>query len=193
MGLGTLSLGASPRLVILWTTLLGLWLSYREGQSIKTQYQFVDVGRGAGIGLALGLPLLFLAFTALATAVPILFVSVDDPSVSGVGGTTVFVSLVLLAPLAEELFFHDILQRERGFWIAAALYAAACVILFLPTAGRYPVVLVAVSGISAVLGSVYGLLYDRFGLATSLACHSMVNLLLLFVPALLSHLDLFTR
>lgn len=193
MGLGTLSLGASPRLVILWSTLLGLWLAYREGQSIKVHYQFVDVGRGIGIGLILGLPLLLLAFRVLTTAIPILYVSVDDPSISGVGGTTIFVSLVLLAPLAESLFFLDIVQKERGFWIAAVLYAVACVILFLPTAGRYPVVLAAVSGVSAILGGVYGLLYDRFDMTTSLACHSTVNLLLLFVPALLSHLDLFTR
>jgi hypothetical protein len=193
MGLGTLSLNASPRLVILWSTLLGLWLAYREGQSIRVRYEFVDVGRGIGIGLILGLPLLLLSFRVLTTAIPILYVSVDDPSISGVGGTTIFVSLVLLAPLAESLFFHDVVQKERGFWIATVFYAVACVILFLPTAGRYPVVLAAVSGISAILGGVYGLLYDRFNMTTSLAFHSTVNLLLLFMPALLSHLDLFTR
>jgi membrane protease YdiL (CAAX protease family) len=193
MGLGTLSLGASPRLVILWTTLLGLWLAYREGQSLRLEYRFADIGRGAGIGLAIGAPLLLLAFRPLATAIPILYVSVKDPSMDGVGGTTIFASLVLLAPLAEELFFRDILHRERGLTVSAVLYAAAGVIFFLPTAGSFPVVLIAVSGASALLGVVYSFLHERYGLATSIACHSTINLFLLFMPAILNHLKLFAQ
>jgi hypothetical protein len=73
------------------------------------------------------------------------------------------------------------------------LYAAAGLLLFVPTAGRFPVVLVAVVGAWAVLGTMYSLFYERFGLATTLACHVTINLLLLFVPALLDHLGLFTQ
>lgn len=192
VGLGTLGIAPSPRLVVLWTTLLGLWLAYREGQTIRLRFSFADMGRGALIGLALGLPLLLLAFRVLVKAVPILYVGVEDPSLSSVAGAMVFVSLVLLAPLAEELFFRDILQKERGHWIAAALYAAAGVILFLPTAGGYPLVLTAVSGTSALLGVLYTFLYARYGLTTSVACHAVVNLALLFVPAVLEQLELFT-
>ena len=79
VGLGTLKLGVSPRLIILWTTLIGLWLAFREGQSRQLAYQFTDIGRGASIGLAIGAPLMLLAFRALATAIPILYVS-PDPS-----------------------------------------------------------------------------------------------------------------
>ena len=75
VGLGTIKLGTSSRLVILWTTLLGLWLAFREGQPLQIQYQFSDIGRGAAIGLALGAPLMLLAFRTLATAIPILYVS----------------------------------------------------------------------------------------------------------------------
>ena len=192
MGLGTLKLGASPRLVILWTTLLGLWLAFRESQPLQMQYQWSEIGRGAAIGAAIGVPLVLLAFPALATAIPILFVSVQPSTPIGPSGTMIFVSLVLVAPLAEELFFRDILQRERGLWISIGLYAAAGVLFFLPTAGGFPVVLGAVSGATAVLGILYAILYERYGLVVTLACHTTVNLILLYIPAIASHLDLFS-
>jgi membrane protease YdiL (CAAX protease family) len=192
-GLGTIKLGTSPRLLLLWTTLLLLWLAFREGQTLKLRYTFADVGRGAGIGLAFSLPLMLLAFRSLATAIPILYVSAEQPSLAGPAGTTIFASLVLIAPLAEELFFRDVLQRANGLWIAIGLYAAAGVIFYLPTAGKYPAVLVAVSGATAVLGAIYAFLHDRYGLTVSFACHTVVNLVLLCFPALVGHLEWFAR
>ena len=192
VSLGTLKLGVSARLVILWTTLLGLWLVFREGQPLQVQYQLGEIGRGAAIGLAIGAPLMLLAFRALATAVPILYVSADPLAPVGASGTMIFVSLVWVAPLAEELFFRDILQRERGLWASIGLYAAAGILFFLPTAGGFPAVLVAVSGATAVLGILYAFLYERYGLTVTLACHTTLNLILLFVPTIVSHLELFT-
>ena len=193
MGLGTVTLGASSRLVILWTTLLALWFVRREGRAFRVEYQFAEVGRGALIGLAVSVPLVLLAFQALATAIPILFVSVSQPSLSSAGGTTIFVSLVLLAPVAEGLFFHDVLQRHVGLWLAVGLYAAAGLVFFLPTAGQYPVVLIAVVGVWSALGVMYGYFYERLGLAATLACRFTINLVLLFVPAVLSHFELFAQ
>ena len=192
-GLGTLKLGTSPRLLLLWTTLLVLWIAFREGQTLKLGYSFSEIGRGAGIGLAFSLPLMLLAFRSLAAAIPILFVSAQQPSLAGPAGTTIFASLVLIAPLAEELFFRDVLQRSTGLWITVGLYAAAGVILYLPPAGRYPAVLAAVSGATAVLGAFYAFLHERYGLTVSLACHTTVNLILLCIPALVGHLELFAR
>ena len=193
VGLGTIKLGTSSRLVILWTTLLGLWLAFREGQPLQIQYQFSDIGRGAAIGLALGAPLMLLAFRTLATAIPILYVSTEPAAQAGASGTMIFVSLVWVAPLAEELFFRDVLQRERGFWMSIGLYAAAGILFFLPTAGGFPAVLGAVSGATAVLGILYAFLYERYGLTVTLACHTTVNLILLYIPAIVSHLELFTQ
>ena len=193
MGLGTVTLSTSARLVILWTTLLILWLACREGTTLKLTYQFLELGQGALIGLAIGLPLMLLAFRNLVEAIPILFVRTSPTAVSGVGGTTVFVSLVLLAPLAEELFFRDLLQREQGLWIGAGLYAAGGLILFLPTAGQYPIVLLAVAGSWAILGVIYSTIFERLGLAATLACHVTINFFMLFVPAIRSQFDLFTR
>jgi membrane protease YdiL (CAAX protease family) len=189
-GLGTIKLGTSPRLLLLWTTLLVLWIVFREGQTIKLRYTFADVGRGAAIGLALSLPLVLLAFRSLATAIPILFVSSEQPTLAGPAGTTIFASLVLVAPLAEELFFRDILQRAAGLWITIGIYAAAGVILYLPTAGSYPAVLAAVSGATAILGALYAFLHERYGSIAAFACHATVNLVLLSLPALVGHLEL---
>jgi membrane protease YdiL (CAAX protease family) len=192
-GLGTLKLGTSPRLLLLWITLLVLWIAFREGQTIRLRYTFAELGRGAGIGLAFSLPLMLLAFRSLAAAIPILFVSAEQPTLAGPAGTTILASLVLVAPLAEELFFRDVLQRANGLWITVGLYAAAGVILYLPTAGQYPAVLAAVSGATAVLGAFYAFLHERYGFTVSLACHTTVNLVLLCIPALVGHLDLFSR
>ncbi len=136
---------------------------------------------------------MLLAFRALTTAIPILYVSTEPTPVVGATGSMIFVSLVLVAPWAEELFFRDVLHRERGFWTSIGLYAAAGVIFFLPTAGGFPAVLAAVSGATAVLGILYAWLYQRYGLTAALACHTTVNLILLFIPTLTSHLDLFTQ
>ena len=193
VALGTLTIATSVRLVVLWTTLLILWLIYQEGKVRALSYQFAEIGRGALIGTALGLPLMALALRPLITAIPILFVSRAQPSLVGVSSATVFVSLVLLAPFAEELFFRDLLQRDQGLWIGVGLYAAAGLLLFLPTAGDYIVVLIAVVGVWSLLGVIYGYLYERFGLATTLAAHLAVNLFLLFVPALLHSLGLFRQ
>jgi membrane protease YdiL (CAAX protease family) len=193
VGLGTLALGASSRLVILWITLLVLWLVYRQGSTLKLKYELLELGRGALIGLAISLPLMILAFRALVAAIPILFVSTSLDAMPGAGGTTILVSLVLLAPIAEELFFRDLFQREQGLWLAAGLYAAAGLILFLPTAGQYPIVLIAVVGSWAILGVIYCAFFERIGFAATLACHVTINLVLLFVPATLGQLDLFAR
>jgi membrane protease YdiL (CAAX protease family) len=193
VGLGTLKLGTSPRLIILWTTLIGLWLAFHEGQPLSFQYQINDIGLGTAVGLVVGVPLMLLAFHALATAIPILYVSSDPSMPVGASGSMIFVSLVLVAPVAEELFFRDILHRERGFWASIGLYAAAALILFLPTAGGFLAVLGAVTGAMAILGILYAFLYERYGLAATLACHTTLNLVLLFVPTIVSELDLFTQ
>jgi membrane protease YdiL (CAAX protease family) len=160
---------------------------------MQVRYELTEIGRGIATGLAMSIPLTLIAFRPLVTAIPILYISSDPSAVVGASATTIFASLVLVAPLAEELFFRDVLQRERGFWIAVALYAVAGVIMFLPTAGSFAAVLAAVSGASAVLGILYAFLYERYGLTVALACHTTINLVLLFVPALIGHFELLAR
>ena len=196
-GVGTWRLTTSVRLVLLWTALLLLWLVYREGQSIRLQFSFAELGRGGGVGLAIGLPLLVLAYRQLMIAVPILYVGVSIPTgvlpsdgalvvnEADVLGAFMFVSLVLLAPLAEGLFFRSILQRELGFVVSVGFYAIANTILFLPAAGSYWIVLLAVCCVTTMLGIVYAFLHERYGLATSIVCNMVVNLAMLFAPVVL--------
>jgi membrane protease YdiL (CAAX protease family) len=177
--------------------LLLLWLVYREGQSIRLRYEFTELGHGIVVGLAIGLPLLALTYRQLMVAVPILYVGVSIPvgaasfaeslvvNEADVLGAFMFVSLVLLAPLAEGLFFRSILQRELGFVVGAGFYAIANAILFLPAANGFWVVLLSICFVVTVLGIVYGFLYERYGLAMSIVCHMIVNLALLFVPLVL--------
>jgi membrane protease YdiL (CAAX protease family) len=186
-------MGTSPRLLVLWTTLLVLWIAFRESQSIKVKYTFAEIGRGAGIGLALSVPVALLAFGNLKTAIPILFVSTHSSTLAGPIGTMIFGSLVLVAPLAEELFFRDVLQRVHGLWVTIAVYAAAGLILYLPTAGEYPAVLAAVSGATGLLGALYAFLHEQYGFTVSLSCHTTVNLVLLCIPALVGDLGLLSR
>jgi len=190
VGLGTLGMRASPRLAVLWVSLLVLWILYREGKSLKLKYEYGEIGRGLLAGVAVGAPLLLLSLRPLATATPILFVGAQQTTLEQGIGTIVFLTVVLLAPLAEELFFRDILQRELGLWITIALYAAAGLVLFLPTAGQYPVVLLSVVGVWSVLGAMYAFFSERFGFAATLTAHTVVNLFLLYIPAILSYLGL---
>ncbi len=197
-GVGTWALPMCVRLTILWTLLLLLWLAFREGRPLDVSYEFAGLGRGLGIGLALGVPLVLVARRALMTAVPILYLGAATSSavladaqvwVAGeadIVGTLAFVNLVLLAPLAESLFFLDVLHRERGYLISIGLYAAAGLVFFFPVAGAFWAVLLTVCGVMAVLGAIYGFLFERYGLATALSARVAINLCLLFVPALLN-------
>jgi membrane protease YdiL (CAAX protease family) len=147
--------------------------------------------------LVIGLPLLALTYRQLMVAVPILYVGVSIPAgvmpsaeaivvnEADVLGAFMFASLVLLAPLAEGLFFRSILHRELGFVVSVGFYAIANVIMFLPAAGGFWAVLLAVCCVMTILGIVYGFLYERYGLAMSIVCHMTVNLALLFIPIVL--------
>jgi membrane protease YdiL (CAAX protease family) len=190
VGVGTLGMKASPRLAVLWVSLLILWILHREGQALKLKYEYVEIGRGLLAGLAVGVPLLLLSLRSLATAIPILFVGAQQTSLERGIGTTVFLTVVLLAPLAEELFFRDILQREQGLWVTIALYAAAGLVLFIPTTGQSLVVLLSVVGVWSVLGTMYAFSYERFGFTATLTAHVVINLFLLYVPAILFYLGL---
>jgi membrane protease YdiL (CAAX protease family) len=190
VGVGTLGMKASPRLAVLWVSLLVLWILHREGKTLKLKYEYGEIGRGVLAGLAVGAPLLILAWPSLAKVIPILFVGSQQTALAQGIGTIVFLTVVLLAPLAEELFFRDILQREQGLWVTIALYAAAGLVLFIPTTGQYPVVLFSVVGVWSVLGTMYAFSYERFGFTATLTAHVVINLFLLYIPAILFYLGL---
>lgn len=178
VGLGTLRIGMEARLLVLWLVLLGFCLLYAEGNSLLMEYGLLNLGRGAAVGLVISLPLLLLAREALKTTSGRLF---PLPSQAAL-----FQSLVLLAVPIEGLYFRGFLQRERGLVSAALLYGLGEGILLLPGVAGFPVVFAIVVAATALLGFVYGYVCQRYGLSASMSCHATVNLILLFLPSVLT-------
>jgi membrane protease YdiL (CAAX protease family) len=174
VGLGTLGIRGPTRLVLLWLTLLLLGLLYLEQRAVQVRYSLGNVGRGAGLGALLATFVLFFAFDAIRVTSERLF-----PMGSG---ASLFQSLFFVAASVEELFFRGILQRERGIAVASTLYGLAGVVFFLPIAGQFFLVLLAVGVGMGLLGLVYGYVYERYGLAAGIACHAVVNVALFFIP-----------
>ena len=174
VGVGTLGIRGPARLVLLWLALLLLSLLYVERRPVQLRYSLGNVGRGAGLGMLLAGSGLLFAFDGLRVTSERLF-----PMSSG---AALFQSLFFVAAPVEELFFRGILQRERGIAITSALYGLAGVVFFLPIAGRFFLVLLAVGVGMGLLGLVYGYVYERYGLAAGMACHAVVNIALFFIP-----------
>ncbi len=180
-GLGTWRVEAEIRLTVLWAILLVLVLIYAGTKPVRFDYSLSGLGRGVVIGLIISLPFLFLARGVLSVTAARLF---PMPSLAAL-----FRALVLLAAPVEEMFFRGILQQERGLVHAALLYGLGGAVFFLPEAGLGgPLALLAVAAVMALLGFVYGYVCNRYGLSASMACHAVVNVVLLFVPALLERL-----
>jgi membrane protease YdiL (CAAX protease family) len=170
--------GQSGRLVLLWSVLLAASLIYADYQPIELQYALAKMGRGAAVGLILGVPLVILAAEPLRATTARLYPLG--------GGAAAFQGLVLIAAPIEETFFRGILQEEHGFWAATGLYGLASAIFFLPSVFSFPIVLLAMIVGTTVLGVVYGYVALRYGVAASIACHAMVNLVLFVLPVALS-------
>lgn len=178
VGLGTLRIGMEARLLILWLVLLGFCLLYAERNSLLVEYGLLNLGRGAAVGLVISLPLLLLAREALKTTSDRLFPLSSQASL--------FQSLVLLAAPIEGLYFRGFLQRERGLVSAALLYGLGEGILLLPGVAGFPVVFAIVVAATALLGFIYGYVCQRYGLSASMSCQATVNLILLFLPSVLT-------
>jgi len=180
VGAGTYRMGQDLRLTLLWVVLLGTILVLAEGRSVGIEYTWAKAGQGATVGLLLSLPLLILAWEPLQVTVARLY-----PLGSGIA---LFQGVVLVAVPVEEIFFRANLRQEHGFWVAAGLYGLAGTVFFLPIMAAFPIVLAVVTVGMAILGVLYGYVALRYGLAASIACHAVVNLVLFVLPVILGSL-----
>ena len=184
VGLGSLQVNPEVRLTILWSTLLALSLIYAERKPVAARYSLANLGRGAIVGFIISLPFLLAARGVLNASSTRLF---PMPSQAALFQALAFVS----APV-EELYFRGILQRERGLFSAAVLYGLAGAVFFLPIfvfEGLTLILLLLTVVLSmGLLGFVYGYVCNQYGLGASIACHVVVNFVLLFLPPVLERL-----
>jgi membrane protease YdiL (CAAX protease family) len=180
VGLGSLQVNPEIRLTLLWSTLLALSLIYAGRKHVAARYSLANLGRGAIVGFIISLPFLLAARGVLNVSSTRLF---PMPSQAALFQALTFVS----APV-EELYFRGILQRERGLVSAAVLYGLAGTVFFLPVFRGFAFILLAVVLSMGLLGFVYGYVCNQYGLGASIACHAMVNFVLLFLPPVLERL-----
>jgi len=147
---------------------------------VAARYSLANLGRGAIVGLIISLPFLLAARGVLHASSTRLF---PMPSQAALFQALIFVS----APV-EELYFRGILQRERGLLSAAVLYGLAGAVFFLPVFRSFALILLAVVLSMGLLGFVYGYVCNQYGLGASIACHAVVNFVLLFLPPVLERL-----
>jgi hypothetical protein len=177
VGVATWTVDQLLRLTLLWLVLLGSTLIYAAAQRLQFSYNYSDLARGAVSGSLISLPVLLAARSLLLGISQRLF-----PAESTL---TLLWAVVLFMPAAEAVYFRGFLQREKGLWAAALLYAGAGVVYFLPVTWdqHLPVLAVLVGGMG-LLGFVYGYVRQMYGIAGSLCCQAVVHAVLFVVPSL---------
>lgn len=176
VGVATFRLEHHLRLTLLWLILLGIVLLYAESGRLKADYSLLNLSRGALVGIIVALPFYLFAKDFFYGTASRLY-GVDDLQV-------LLERAIFLVPILEESFFRGLVQRERGLLDGALLFGLAQGLYFISAVGIYPAVIVAVALGSALLGLLYGYLYQRHGLTASTACHVAVNLVLFVLPPL---------
>ena len=168
------------RYTVLWTILLGggavmtLVDSHRSRRGVSSG----NLVWGVGIALVIGVLLLGFVGAGLRQASILLLPYATDAGV--------FQSMVLIAPLAETLFYRGVLQERRGL-VASTIGAGIGTLLLFWPAGAAANALGSVIGISiflTLLAGLYGYIRQRFGLAASFACQVTLSCFLFFLPRL---------
>jgi len=180
VGLGSLQVNPEVRLTLLWSTLLALSLIYAGRKPIAARYSLANLGRGAIVGLIISLPFLLAARGVLNASSARLFPMLSQAAL--------FQTLIFVSAPIEELYFRGILQRERGLLNAAVLYGLAGTVFFLPAFRSFALILLVIVLSMGLLGFIYGYVCNQYGLGASIACHAMVNFVLLFLPPVLERL-----
>ena len=181
----TFTVDTEARQVILWCGLLALNLVYTHKLRIDLTHPFSDLGRGAVAGLIISLPVLLLFQPELTAVSPQLLPPQTQPAL--------FLSMVLVAPFLEEIFFRGLLQRQHGLIAGALSYGAFLVLFFLPGLVAFAAVGVAVALTGVLLGLIYGYVNERYGLTAGMACHAVVNLMIFFLPVLIPEVSHWLR
>ncbi|MEA3407088.1 MAG: CPBP family intramembrane glutamic endopeptidase [Chloroflexota bacterium] len=180
IGVGTVLLDQSPRLALLWTSLLAMSIYYRGHREVPADFTLRNIGRGALLGAIISVPLLVFLSEQLRTFTERLYAARDP--------VLLFYQVCLVSAPIEEYFFRGIVQSRLGSSLSIGLYALVPLLYFLPHAPVLVAFIVFV--VMGALGIVYAYVRDRYGLAASIACHVMVGFVLQVMPSLIASLRL---
>ena len=185
LAVATFTVDTESRQVILWCGLLALNLIYTHKLRIELTHPFSALGRGAAAGLIISLPVLLLFQPELTVVSAQLLSPQTQPAL--------FLSMVLVAPFVEEIFFRGLLQRQHGLIAGSLSYGAFLVLFFLPGLVDFAAVGLAVASAGTLLGLVYGYVNERYGLTAGMACHAVVNLMIFFLPVIVPEVSRWVR
>jgi membrane protease YdiL (CAAX protease family) len=181
IGVASFRVDYQLRLTLIWLVLVVLVLLYADSGRLKANYSLLNLSRGILVGAVVALPLFFFGRD---------FFHATALRLYGVDNLQVLLErAVFLVPILEESFFRGIVHRERGRMDGALLFGLAQALYFISAANVFPVVIGAVAVGSVLLGLLYGYLYERHGLTSSIGCHVAVNFVLLVLPTLLAEIS----
>jgi hypothetical protein len=183
LGTGIALSGIPPliRFIVLWAVLMALGAALTLVDRAKPEpLSSNGLLWGFGIGIIFGFMGLFLVRDGLAATAGALF---PDTQLE-----TLFQSIVVVAPVAETLFFRSAIQDRRGILASIVAAGANNILFFLPVMlAPDGSIGLGIAGIVflTILGGVYSTVRQVYGLSAALMCQITVNLLLLFIPGVL--------
>jgi membrane protease YdiL (CAAX protease family) len=180
LAMGTLSVDVETRYTILWTALivLGGFLVLVDSDRSLGEITSVGLTWGMGIGFIIGLPMLIVAARGLAQTSSVLLPYSTLPAL--------FQAVAIIGPLGETLFYRGAMQGEHGLTAGALSASLGSVLLYWPAAMGYASVLTVAVALATALAFTFGYVRTRYGLAAACACQVMSNLMLLFLPRLIT-------
>jgi len=178
VGIGTVLLDPPVRLTILWVTLALLSILHHGKQPIDLAFTLGDVAKGALLGLVIAVPLLAFLSGQVRLFTERLYDTRDT--------LLLFYQICMVSAPVEEAFFRGVLQQDKGSSASIALYAVTALLYFLPHVPLLAAFIVFVA--MGVLGIVYTSVYERYGLAASIASHVVIGFVLQLIPSLWSSL-----
>jgi hypothetical protein len=135
---------------------------------------------GITFGLIIGTPLLAFGGDILGNMAKLIF--------PGMAAGTLLAYLIFVMPLGETLFFRNVFQQNRPWWLVGILSSVWSVVLFFPTMWGDVLASPAVGLIIAVMLTIINVIYSyvrqRNGLAAAWVCQIVINLIVIFLPSL---------
>jgi hypothetical protein len=173
---------ADLRYTLSWSVLAGVGvLAWLLGNCERIgQEEPENLAWGIAFGLIIGAPLLAFGGDILGNLAKLIF--------PGMTAGALLAYLIFVMPLGETLFFRNVLQQNRPWWIVGLLSSLWSVVLFFPTMWgdilASPAVGVIIAVMLIIINIIYSYVRHRNGLAAAWVCQIAINLIVVFLPSL---------